>query len=86
VTELNEDLTSGQNVIDKNQAWLSRVKGNAKQAHFVEKMINTIASLVVIPYMKSLNDADLYNFCYVIVVYNSDVPKMYDGKTYYLKS
>ena len=75
-------MTSGQNVIDKNEAWLSRVKGNAKQARFVEQMINTITSLVVTPYLEEFYGIryDMHDFCYVIVAYNSDVPKMYDGK------
>jgi hypothetical protein len=77
VNEMDEKLSSGQDVIDKNQAWLARAGSNDEQFDFVTKIINTFSSLVVTPYQQDLTDND-YDYCYVILAYNSDIPKMYD--------
>lgn len=79
---LDENLSSGQDVIRENQKWLAKIQMNDAQANFIYDMINVRHSLVFTPSINNLRGKDDFEYCWVILAYNSDIPKLYDGKQY----
>lgn len=81
----HHEFSSDDQVVGQNSRWIEKLYYHAKQANFVDYMINIKNAIALTP-QTAIKILDETPYCWVILAYNSDDNELYAGMNYIPKT